>query len=40
MAKSKKDYIEYFKELYLRDPSDSELKAFIECMKAKKEERK
>ena len=30
-------YIESFKELYSRKPTDPELKAFIECMQAKKE---
>ena len=32
-----KYYNESFKELYGRKPTDEELKAFIECMRAKKE---
>ncbi|MCW3998036.1 MAG: hypothetical protein NWF10_05645 [Candidatus Bathyarchaeota archaeon] len=39
MIKSKKDYIAYFKELYNRKPSEEELKAFIECMRLKKEKK-
>jgi hypothetical protein len=34
---SKKDHIESFKEMYSRSPSKEELKAFIECLQAKKE---
>ena len=34
---NKEEYIESFKELYGRKPTDEELKAFIECMRAKKE---
>ena len=33
----KEEYLESFKELYSRKPSDEELKAFIECMQAKEE---
>jgi phosphoribosylformylglycinamidine (FGAM) synthase-like enzyme len=33
----KEEYLESFKELYGRNPSKTELKAFIECMMAKKE---
>ena len=35
--KSKKDYKRYFKEIYGREASQIELKAFIECMQAIKE---
>ena len=33
----KEEYIESFKEMYGRKPTDPELKAFIECIQAKKE---
>ena len=36
---NKKEYLESFKELYGRKPTDEELKAFIECMQAKQENR-
>ena len=34
---TQKNYIKFFKELYNREPSEEELKAFIECMRAKEE---
>jgi len=34
------NYLETFKEMYGRTPSQEELKAFIECMCLKKEEQK
>ena len=37
---TKKNIIKFFKELYNREPTKEELKAFIECMKTKKNERK
>lgn len=37
--KSKEYYIKSFKDMYSRFPSKEELKAFIECMQAKKEEK-
>lgn len=37
--KSKKDYKKYFKEIYGREASKTELKAFIECMQTIKEKK-
>gem|GEM_PF-5148694 len=37
--KSKKEFKEYFKEIYGREPSAIELKAFIECMQAIKDKK-
>jgi hypothetical protein len=36
---NKEDYLKTFKEMYSRNPSQEELKAFIECMCLKKEEK-
>jgi hypothetical protein len=36
---NKKNYLKSFEELYNRNPSKEELKAFIECMRAKKKEK-
>ena len=36
--KNEEDYLKAFKELYSRNPTQEELKAFIECMCLKKEE--
>jgi hypothetical protein len=38
--KHKEDYLESFKEMYGRNPTKEELKAFIECVRAKKQEKK
>jgi hypothetical protein len=37
--KNKKDYLEAFKEMYSRNPTQEELKAFIDCMCLKKEQK-
>jgi len=37
--KNKEEYLKVFKEMYSRNPTKEELKAFIECMCLKKEEK-
>lgn len=37
---AKKLVIKFFKELYNREPTEEELKAFIECMREKEEKGK